>query len=73
MKGRVIRSFSDNKHGSFSDGDVVDIPEGVDWVTAGFVLPIANSDTIENAAIYPPERAVKKTNNPRKTKATNED
>ena len=72
MKGTVIRSFSDNKHGSFSEGDIVDIPEGVDWVRVGFVVPITQSETIENAALYPPERAVKKTNNPRKPKVESE-
>lgn len=62
MKGKVLRSFSDTKHGSFSEGEEIDIPAGVDWVQAGFV---AAADEIETAAVQAPERAVKKTAKPR--------
>ncbi len=66
MKGKVLRSFSDANHGTFSDGDVIDIPAGVDWVLAGLVEPL--EARIETAAMAPERTAVKKTAAPRKPK-----
>lgn len=42
MKGLVKRSFIDRTYGVFRavEGQVIDIPPGVDWVKAGLVEPI---------------------------------
>jgi hypothetical protein len=68
MKGKVLRSFSDASHGTFSDGDIIDIPAGVDWVLAGLVEPV--QAVIETASVAPERTAVKKTAAPRKPKVT---
>lgn len=67
MKGKVLKSFVDGRYGSKGMNSIIEIPEGVDWVKAGFVEPIL--DEIENAAITPPKRAVRKTRKPRKPRA----
>ena len=54
-KGRVVVSFSDVVYGTFSEEDVIDVPDGVDWVRAGFVVLIAQQGT---ATVAAPERAV---------------
>lgn len=38
MKVRALTSFSDVQ-GSHSPGDVFELPEGADWLRAGFVEP----------------------------------
>lgn len=35
MKVRVLRSFADAKHGRHQQDEIVDMPEGADWVEAG--------------------------------------
>ena len=67
MKVKVIRSFVDGKYGSKGMNDIIDLPDGVDWLKAGFVIPI--EDETETAAIKPPRAAVKKTAKPRKPRA----
>ena len=42
MQVRVVRSFADRRHGSYSQGDTVDLPDGVDWLDAGFVEPVGD-------------------------------
>jgi hypothetical protein len=39
MKVKVIRSFVDIR-GSFQEGDIIELPESVDWLNAGFVEPV---------------------------------
>ena len=70
MRVRALKSFVDGKYGRHSKGDKFEIPSGADWVKAGLV-EIVEGDDIETASMQPPEKAVvKKTNTPRKTKAT---
>lgn len=46
-------------------GEVFDLPDGVDWLTAGFVAPVAPG--VETAAVDPrAERAVIAPGKPRK-------
>ena len=59
MKVRVVISFSDAKVGrSFSIGDELQLPEGVDWLKAGFVVPVVETG-IEKAVITPTEQRKK--------------
>lgn len=39
MKVRAVKSFS-GPHGSIQAGAVFDLPEGVDWLRAGFVVAV---------------------------------
>jgi len=69
MKGRVIKSFAGTHYGSYGQGDIIDIPTGVDWVQAGLV-EVIEEEKIETAMIAPGRTAVKKTAKPRKPKVT---
>jgi len=40
MKVKVLTGFS-GPRGSFSEGDVIDLPKGVDWLKAGLVVKVA--------------------------------
>lgn len=44
MKGKVIKSFAgrdaQGNRVSYGQGDVIEIPPGVDWVKAGLIEPI---------------------------------
>ena len=40
MKVRILRSFADAKFGSHATGHVVEMPEGADWLEAGFAEPV---------------------------------
>ena len=40
-KVRVQKAFSDVNHGSFTPGQVIDLPRGVDWLEAGLVRYIS--------------------------------
>lgn len=44
MKVKCVRSFVDGMHGSKGQGDVFEMPEGVDWLKAGFVVPVEDED-----------------------------
>lgn len=44
MKVKVLLSFSDSVHGSHSEGAVIDLPEGVDWLRAGLVEALAEPE-----------------------------
>lgn len=77
MKVKVIRSFvghyeENGQLKSISAGmnDVIDLPEGVDWLRAGFVEPV--KEQAESAALQPAENAMKpavKKRTPRRTSA----
>lgn len=45
MKVRAIKSFS-GPHGSYRKGQAFDLPEGVDWLRAGFVVEVGESKAI---------------------------
>mgnify|MGYP006934458779 CR=1 FL=1 len=40
MLVRVVRSFADRRFGSYSAGEEVQLPDGADWLEAGFVEPV---------------------------------
>lgn len=51
---RALTSFGGTEYGHYSDGDVFELPEGVDWLRAGLV------EIVQEAAVMePPEKAVK--------------
>lgn len=53
MKVKVVRSFSDTNHGTHAEGDVIDLPPGVDWLRAGFVEVIAEAVEVPGEAQKP--------------------
>jgi hypothetical protein len=67
MKVRALVSFSDGVFGvNVEEGQVFDLPHGTDWLQAGLVAPV--TEERESAMLAAPERAVKKTAQPRKVK-----
>lgn len=57
MKVRALKSFGSTEYGHVSAGSEFELPDGVDWLTAGLVEPVI--DEPEAAVIEPPEKAVK--------------
>lgn len=57
MKVKVIRSFGSTQYGHYSEGQVIDLPDGVDWLKAGLVVPF--KEPLETATAEPPEKATK--------------
>lgn len=53
MKVKVLISFSDSVHGTRAEGDVIELPEGVDWLRAGFVAPVEPEPAPEPEAPKP--------------------
>lgn len=66
MKVRAVTSFA-GRFGSHSKGDVFELPENVDWLTAGLVEPVEGP--IEYATLEAPEKAVKRVGRGRGKKA----
>lgn len=66
MQVKAVNSFVDGKFGRHNKGDVFELPAEADWLNAGLVVPFVE-DGIEMAAIEPPQRAVIKKTNARKT------
>lgn len=54
MLVRALKSFGSTTYGHYSDGAVFELPEGVDWIKAGLVVPVQEAAVIEQ-----PEKAVK--------------
>lgn len=59
MKVKVLISFSDSVHGTHAQGDVIDLREGVDWLRAGFVVPVEPEHAPEASAEPKPARKKK--------------
>lgn len=57
MKVRAVKSFGGSQYGHRAAGSVFDLPDGVDWLEAGLVVPV--EPEIETAAMEAPEKAVK--------------
>jgi hypothetical protein len=57
MKVRAVKSFA-GPLGSYSEGQVFELPPNVDWLTAGLVEPV--DGPIEFATIETPEKAVRR-------------
>lgn len=69
MQVKALKSFGaviNNNFLSVAEGDVVELPEGADWVRAGLVEPIADPVGAENASIDPTEKAVVATSTAKK-------
>jgi len=57
MKVRAIVSFDDHKvHRFVEEGQEFELPEGVDWLKAGFVVPVPGVE-VEMATQPVPERS----------------
>lgn len=53
-------SFSTRAHGAFCEGDPVEVlPEGVDWLEAGFVEPVEAGETDVPFTPKPTSSAIK--------------
>lgn len=62
-KALVLKSFVGTLGGitvNAAEGQVIDLPEGTDWVQAGLVQ-VLDAPVVETAVALPTERAVKKT------------
>ena len=60
MKVKAVKSFSydfDGEIGHIPEGKEFDLPEGVDWLHAGLVVPV-REEKIETATRKPQEKAV---------------
>jgi hypothetical protein len=68
MKVRALKSFVDGKFGRHSKGDEFELPEGCDWLNAGFVEPVGKE--IESAVKPPAQKAVIKKTTARGKKKT---
>lgn len=67
MLVKATISFVDGLYGRHNKDEVFELPAGADWLRSGLVVPV--EPEVETAVIEPPQRAVKKTNSPRKVKA----
>lgn len=56
MLVKAVRSFGGSKYGHKAEGSVFELPDGVDWLQAGLVIPFVEEP--EEATIEAPERAV---------------
>lgn len=66
MRVIALKAFGGTEHGSFSQGQVFDLPDGVDWLEAGLVRPVKAEP--ESATVEAEEKAVKpRTKRRRKT------
>ena len=68
MKVIALKSFGGTEYGSYSTGDIFELPEGVDWLKAGLVRPLEVE--AETATAEPVEKAVKPRARRRKTATT---
>lgn len=62
MRVKVIRAFvakHDNKRYAGNVGQILEMPEGADWIRAKFVEPVIDAVAAETAAIEPTETAAK--------------
>lgn len=60
MKVKVLNSFSDSVHGTKAQGDVIDLPDGVDWLRAGLVEPLPEPEPTPEAPAEPKPARKKK-------------
>lgn len=75
MKVKAIVSFSarvDGRSYSPAEGDVLDMPDGADWLTAGFVVPVAEMER-ETAVAPTGEKTTVTKRKPRSRKAAKGD
>ena len=63
MRVLCVVSFS-SRDFTASEGDEFELPEGVDWLQAGFVVPL-KEQKIETATAKPKERAAIRTGKPK--------
>lgn len=70
MRVKAVKSFggvtSEGRY-HISEGEEFELPEGVDWLRAGLVVPVKAA--VETAAIEPPEKAVRPKARKRKANA----
>lgn len=63
VKVRAIKSFvgkgPDGIKYRANEGDVLEVPEGTDWIRAGLVVAVEDWDEVETMAKEPAETAVK--------------
>ena len=57
MLVKAVKSFGGSQHGHRAEGSVFELPDGVDWLQAGLVVPVG--EEVETATLEAPEKAVK--------------
>lgn len=61
MKVKAVKSFGGSRHGHFPQGHVFELPDGVDWLEAGLVVPVIEKpETADSKVVKRSERRVKK-------------
>lgn len=60
MKVKAVKTFVAGRYGRRVKGAVFELPEDVNWLQTGYVVPVKDSGA-ENATIEAPEAAVVKT------------
>ncbi len=57
MKVRVIRTFVGGSHNRlYEEGEILEMPEGADWLRVGFAVPVAVTGPEEKAVVKPAEK-----------------